>query len=165
MDVDEPEGKSMIESYTGVAVKVRVVVVHVGLACKLNVHPLQVSFNSSRDEDLRVQQLSGGQKSLVALATGETRVVLVSRRRQRASTDHLTLLYSQSLPFKDAIPLHFTCSTKSMRISMRSTEPRSQVRHGSFSLWLWCHIDFVAFLQRWYTSSPKMPNSVSKPSG
>lgn len=31
---------------------------------------LQVSFNSKVDEGLRIQQLSGGQKSLVALATG-----------------------------------------------------------------------------------------------
>jgi structural maintenance of chromosome 3 (chondroitin sulfate proteoglycan 6) len=30
-----------------------------------------VSFNSKEDEDLRIQQLSGGQKSLVALALGE----------------------------------------------------------------------------------------------
>lgn len=31
----------------------------------------EVSFNSKVDEGLRIQQLSGGQKSLVALATGE----------------------------------------------------------------------------------------------
>lgn len=31
---------------------------------------MQVSFNSKVDEGLRIQQLSGGQKSLVALATG-----------------------------------------------------------------------------------------------
>lgn len=31
---------------------------------------IQVSFNSKVDEGLRIQQLSGGQKSLVALATG-----------------------------------------------------------------------------------------------
>ena len=31
----------------------------------------QVSFNSKVDEGLRIQQLSGGQKSLVALATGK----------------------------------------------------------------------------------------------
>jgi ABC-type Mn2+/Zn2+ transport system ATPase subunit len=30
----------------------------------------QVSFNSKADEGQRIQQLSGGQKSLVALATG-----------------------------------------------------------------------------------------------
>lgn len=40
--------KSIIDSYTGVAIK--------------------VSFNSKSDEGLRIQQLSGGQKSLVALA-------------------------------------------------------------------------------------------------
>ncbi len=43
--------KSEIDSYTGVAIK--------------------VSFNSKADEGQRIQQLSGGQKSLVALATGE----------------------------------------------------------------------------------------------
>jgi chromosome segregation ATPase len=31
----------------------------------------KVSFNSKVDEGLRIQQLSGGQKSLVALALGE----------------------------------------------------------------------------------------------
>lgn len=43
--------KSDIDNYTGVAIK--------------------VSFNSKEDEGQRIQQLSGGQKSLVALATGE----------------------------------------------------------------------------------------------
>ncbi|PWN47834.1 putative SMC3 [Violaceomyces palustris] len=41
--------KSKIDNYTGVSIK--------------------VSFNSKQDEGLRIQQLSGGQKSLVALAT------------------------------------------------------------------------------------------------
>ena len=40
--------RSAIDSYTGVSIK--------------------VSFNSKSDEGLRIQQLSGGQKSLVALA-------------------------------------------------------------------------------------------------
>ena len=34
-----------------------------------------MSFNSKVDEGLRIQQLSGGQKSLVALATGEADLV------------------------------------------------------------------------------------------
>ena len=42
--------RSAIDSYTGVSIK--------------------VSFNSKSDEGLRIQQLSGGQKSLVALAMG-----------------------------------------------------------------------------------------------
>jgi len=42
--------KSAIDSYTGVSIK--------------------VSFNSKSDEGLRIQQLSGGQKSLVALTMG-----------------------------------------------------------------------------------------------
>lgn len=40
--------RSAIDRYTGIAIK--------------------VSFNSKSDEGLRIQQLSGGQKSLVALA-------------------------------------------------------------------------------------------------
>lgn len=47
-DEDRPSKKSSIENYTGVSIK--------------------VSFNSKVDEGLRIQQLSGGQKSLVALA-------------------------------------------------------------------------------------------------
>ncbi|KAG8821762.1 Structural maintenance of chromosomes protein 3 [Serendipita sp. 399] len=48
VDMDE-EGGGSVDRYTGVAIK--------------------VSFNSKVDEGLRIQQLSGGQKSLVALAT------------------------------------------------------------------------------------------------
>ncbi|EGN98108.1 hypothetical protein SERLA73DRAFT_109452 [Serpula lacrymans var. lacrymans S7.3] len=47
-EVDDTQ-QSTIDNYTGVAIK--------------------VSFNSKVDEGLRIQQLSGGQKSLVALAT------------------------------------------------------------------------------------------------
>lgn len=52
MDEDGAEAgkKGRIESYTGVSIK--------------------VSFNSKSDEGLRIQQLSGGQKSVVALAIG-----------------------------------------------------------------------------------------------
>ncbi|KAH0832217.1 RecF/RecN/SMC [Lanmaoa asiatica] len=49
MDEAGDTQQSTIDSYTGVAIK--------------------VSFNSKVDEGLRIQQLSGGQKSLVALAT------------------------------------------------------------------------------------------------
>ncbi|EJD54937.1 RecF/RecN/SMC protein [Auricularia subglabra TFB-10046 SS5] len=48
-DEDEDTQQSSVENYTGVSIK--------------------VSFNSKVDEGLRIQQLSGGQKSLVALAT------------------------------------------------------------------------------------------------
>lgn len=48
-DEDEEQGGSSIDNYAGVSIK--------------------VSFNSKVDEGLRIQQLSGGQKSLVALAT------------------------------------------------------------------------------------------------
>lgn len=52
-DLDEDAEESQrtsVENYIGVAIK--------------------VSFNSKVDEGLRIQQLSGGQKSLVALALG-----------------------------------------------------------------------------------------------
>ncbi|KAH7885116.1 RecF/RecN/SMC [Phlebopus sp. FC_14] len=49
VDENEDNRQSIIDNYTGVAIK--------------------VSFNSKVDEGLRIQQLSGGQKSLVALAT------------------------------------------------------------------------------------------------
>ncbi|KAI9568335.1 RecF/RecN/SMC [Boletus coccyginus] len=49
MDEADDTQQSTIDNYTGVAIK--------------------VSFNSKVDEGLRIQQLSGGQKSLVALAT------------------------------------------------------------------------------------------------
>ncbi|BGP39221.1 Structural maintenance of chromosomes protein 3 [Rhodotorula kratochvilovae] len=48
MDVDEPEEEGSVENYTGVAIR--------------------VSFKSKSNEGLRLQQLSGGQKALVALA-------------------------------------------------------------------------------------------------
>ncbi|GAA6014847.1 hypothetical protein JCM10207_002200 [Rhodosporidiobolus poonsookiae] len=48
MDVDEPEEEGGVENYTGVAIR--------------------VSFKSKSNEGLRLQQLSGGQKALVALA-------------------------------------------------------------------------------------------------
>ena len=49
VESDEEEGKkSEVDNYTGISIK--------------------VSFNSKSDEGLRIQQLSGGQKSLVALA-------------------------------------------------------------------------------------------------
>ncbi|KAG8968314.1 Structural maintenance of chromosomes protein 3, partial [Tulasnella sp. 427] len=48
-DEDAQRRRSSIDNYTGVSIK--------------------VSFNSKVDEGLRIQQLSGGQKSLVALAT------------------------------------------------------------------------------------------------
>lgn len=48
MDVDEEQAPGGVESYTGVAIR--------------------VSFNSKVNEGLKIQQLSGGQKALVALA-------------------------------------------------------------------------------------------------
>lgn len=57
--------KSEIDNYTGISIKVSS---HVTL--KMHKLICQVSFNSKADEGQRIQQLSGGQKSLVALATG-----------------------------------------------------------------------------------------------
>jgi structural maintenance of chromosome 3 (chondroitin sulfate proteoglycan 6) len=49
MDVDEPEqADGGVENYTGVSIR--------------------VSFKSKSNEGLKLQQLSGGQKALVALA-------------------------------------------------------------------------------------------------
>ena len=67
-DAEETQ-QSTVDNYTGVSIKVRL--------CRLDSRALficvQVSFNSKVDEGLRIQQLSGGQKSLVALATGSLR--------------------------------------------------------------------------------------------
>lgn len=59
MDVDEPEEDGGVENYTGVAIR--------------------VSFKSKSNEGLRLQQLSGGQKALVALALSEWRVLKFRR--------------------------------------------------------------------------------------
>lgn len=65
-DEAEETQQSTVDNYTGVSIKV--------CFCRLDSNALfiwiQVSFNSKVDEGLRIQQLSGGQKSLVALATG-----------------------------------------------------------------------------------------------
>lgn len=60
-----------------------------------------MSFNSKVDEGLRIQQLSGGQKSLVALATGEKSLSFV------VSMGMLKNL--QFLPFRNAIQLRSIC--------------------------------------------------------
>lgn len=57
MDVDEPEEDGSVENYTGVAIR--------------------VSFKSKSNEGLRLQQLSGGQKALVALALSASGCVAV----------------------------------------------------------------------------------------
>ena len=62
----EETQQSAVDNYTGVSIKVRFVV---SILRALFIF-IQVSFNSKVDEGLRIQQLSGGQKSLVALATG-----------------------------------------------------------------------------------------------
>jgi len=55
MDVDEPEqDEGGVENYTGVSIR--------------------VSFKSKSNEGLKLQQLSGGQKALVALAMSRARL-------------------------------------------------------------------------------------------
>ena len=61
---------------------------------------MKVSFNSKIDEGLRIQQLSGGQKSLVALALGG---YLRSWMRRPIS------LCSQFSLFKNVIRRRFIC--------------------------------------------------------
>lgn len=74
----------------------------------------QVSFNSKADEGQRIQQLSGGQKSLVALATGKS-----ASASNSLSNAHLRL---QSLPFRNAILPPSTYSTRSTPTSTLSIE-------------------------------------------
>lgn len=63
----EDTQQSSIDNYTGVSIKVRIIICFGNIS---HSSAVKVSFNSKVDEGLRIQQLSGGQKSLVALATG-----------------------------------------------------------------------------------------------
>lgn len=65
----------------------------------------QVSFNSKSNEGLRIQQLSGGQKSLVALATGK----LVTAHEAHIADFVLCVQYS---PSRNVTPRHSTCLTR-----------------------------------------------------
>ena len=71
-DDAEHEGGS-VSQYTGVSIKVRLSTRYRASSTATDIG-LQVSFNSKVDEGLRIQQLSGGQKSLVALATSKSHV-------------------------------------------------------------------------------------------
>jgi structural maintenance of chromosome 3 (chondroitin sulfate proteoglycan 6) len=75
----------------------------------LSDHPMKVSFNSKIDEGLRIQQLSGGQKSLVALALG---AYLRSWLRRPMS------LYFQFLPFKNVIRHRFICLMRCVSVRL-----------------------------------------------
>jgi hypothetical protein len=70
---------------------------------------VKVSFNSKIDEGLRIQQLSGGQKSLVALALG---AYLRSWLRGALS------LYSQFSPFKNVIRHHSICLMRCVNVQL-----------------------------------------------
>jgi structural maintenance of chromosome 3 (chondroitin sulfate proteoglycan 6) len=65
----EKPKKGRIDSYTGVSIK--------------------VSFNSKSDEGLQIQQLSGGQKTVVALAIGAP-----SPTPAVAATDHSSVVFA-----------------------------------------------------------------------
>lgn len=96
----EDTQRSSVDNYTGVSIKAR----SSSRAPNAHLTCAQVSFNSKVDEGLRIQQLSGGQKSLVALATGT--VLWPFQQNEKYN------LYSQSLQFKSVIPLHFIFSMR-----------------------------------------------------
>lgn len=73
-DAEETQ-QSSIDNYTGVSIKVSRIVLRKCISVSQAKNE-KVSFNSKVDEGLRIQQLSGGQKSLVALATGEKGFVI-----------------------------------------------------------------------------------------
>lgn len=93
LDPNPDKERSEIDNYTGISIR--------------------VSFNSKADEGQRIQQLSGGQKSLVALATGQLKLAW-----------QWSQLTYQSLLSKSATQLLSTCSTRSMPTSMLSTGQR-----------------------------------------
>lgn len=90
-ETDPTRLKTEVDNYTGVSI--------------------QVSFNSKHNEGQRISQLSGGQKSLVALATGK----LSHAPRIEADT-------SQSSQFRNVTPRHSTSLTKSMPTWIPNTE-------------------------------------------
>jgi hypothetical protein len=90
-ETDPGRVKSEVDSYTGVSIK--------------------VSFNSKQDEGQRISQLSGGQKSLVALATGKLWTFVFRRNK---ADDQYSL-------FKNVIQRHSTSLTKLTLPSILST--------------------------------------------
>lgn len=73
MDTDNDYSHSAADNYSGVSIMVNYIVEPQGLNTitmlkRFLISIMQVSFNSKTDEGLIMQQLSGGQKSLVALA-------------------------------------------------------------------------------------------------
>jgi len=93
MDVDEPEqDEGGVENYTGVSIR--------------------VSFKSKSNEGLKLQQLSGGQKALVALAMSRARLHSICPDQD---TDRFLHWRRQFLRFRNAIPL---LSTSSMRLML-----------------------------------------------
>jgi structural maintenance of chromosome 3 (chondroitin sulfate proteoglycan 6) len=90
-DNSDDEGRESVENYTGVGIS--------------------VSFNSKHDEQQRIQQLSGGQKSLSL-----SRFNVFS-----ANTWQVCVPLLSSLQFNNAIQLLSTSSMKSTPISTPST--------------------------------------------
>jgi len=91
----EDEGRESVENYTGVGIS--------------------VSFNSKHDEQQRIQQLSGGQKS--------TPPHLPYFRFTFANLSQVCVPSPSSSQSNSAIPLPSTSSTKSTRISTPSIVP------------------------------------------
>lgn len=99
-DAEETQ-QSSIDNYTGVSIKVSRIVLRKCISVSQAKNE-KVSFNSKVDEGLRIQQLSGGQKSLVALATGEKGFVI-------RETEENAQPFLQFLLFRNAIQLHSIC--------------------------------------------------------
>lgn len=109
MDVDEPEEEGSVENYTGVAIR--------------------VSFKSKSNEGLRLQQLSGGQKALVALALSASSSSSSSFAARRSSTlTLLSLAAVQSSRSRSATLRRSTSLTRSTPTSTPTAAPPSPVR-------------------------------------
>jgi len=107
MDVDEPEEEGSVENYTGVAIR--------------------VSFKSKSNEGLRLQQLSGGQKALVALALSAWPSSSLAARRSSTLT-LLSLAAVQSSRSRSATLRRSTSLTRSTPTSTPTAAPPSPVR-------------------------------------
>ncbi len=88
-DSEEERDQSSVESYAGVAIR--------------------VSFNSKTNEGLKIQQLSGGQKALVALAMSKFSRCLQPRVAQ---ADPCLFVAVQSSQSRSATPRRSTCLTR-----------------------------------------------------
>ena len=139
-DSGDEAARSGAANYTGVSIKVcPISTFSITLECtgltSLPFGCYQVSFNSKSDEGLRIQQLSGGQKALVALATGPSLSRFPTRRALALApvtspsfADSFPASGPQCSPSKNATPRPSTSSTRSTPTSTPSTELPSLVR-------------------------------------